>query len=122
MDHAYKRRIPTKQLSAMIAIGPPTNTDTSTWVSDNGASNYITNDLANLMVHDSYRGADKVVIGNGAGLPISHIGSSTFSHNFSAFKLSLSYIVLIFPLISSLFISLPMTITVFFVFFNDYFL
>ena len=78
MDHAYEGRVPTKQLSAMITTEPPTNIDASTWVADIGASNHITNDLANLTVHDSYRGADKVVVGNGAGLPISHIGSSTF--------------------------------------------
>jgi len=88
MDHAHERRVPTKQLSAMIAAGPPTNIDASTWVTYTGASNYITNDLANLMILDSYRGADKVTVGNGASLLISHIGSSTFLHNSSAFKFS----------------------------------
>jgi len=67
----------------------PINTDASTWVTDTGASNHITNDLANLTFHDSYRGADKVVVGNVVDLPISHIGSSTFSHNSFTFKLGL---------------------------------
>ena len=88
MGHAYEGCVPNKQLSAMIATGPPTNIDASTWVTNTGASNHITNDLANLTVHDSYHGVDKVDIVNGAGLPISHIGSSTFSHNSSTFKFS----------------------------------
>jgi len=101
MDHAYERRVPTKQLSVMIATGPPTNTDACTWVTDTGVSNNITSDLANLTVHDSYRGADKVVVGNGVGLPISHIGLSTFHITLLHLSFLISYIVLMFSLISS---------------------
>ena len=48
----------------------------SNWYPASGATNHVTNDLANLNIGVEYQGANQLVIGNGAGLPISHIGSS----------------------------------------------
>ena len=108
--------------SQPYATGPPTNIDASTWVTDTGASNHTTNNLANLTVHYSYHGADKVVVRNGVGLPISHIGLSTFLHNSSAFKFSN---ILHCPDISTNLLSVHQFThdnNCFFVFFHDFFL
>lgn len=39
------------------------------------ASYYITFDLNNIVIHFEYNGNDDIIIGNGANLPIFHIGS-----------------------------------------------
>ena len=43
---------------------------------DSGASHHITSDLQNLSVHSEYPGNDNIVIGDGNGIPITHIGST----------------------------------------------
>lgn len=43
------------------------------------ASHNITTDLSNLNIHSEYDGQDEVIIGNGIGLPVTHIGSMCFS-------------------------------------------
>ena len=45
------------------------------WLLDSAASHNITGDLSNLFVHSEYDGTDKVVLGDGSGLQVSHIGS-----------------------------------------------
>ncbi|KAL5729361.1 hypothetical protein ACHQM5_002330 [Ranunculus cassubicifolius] len=93
MNQAYEGRVPTQKLSVMAAISqsspsaPHTNTAT-TWVTYTGASIHITVDLANLVVHEDYHGKYQVVVGNGTGLQIAHIGSSSISHDSSSFKLN----------------------------------
>jgi gag-polypeptide of LTR copia-type/GAG-pre-integrase domain len=49
--------------------------DSSTWIVDSGSSHNVTNDVQNLNSFFSYKGTDKLHIGNGVGLEISHIGS-----------------------------------------------
>ena len=49
------------------------------WLLDSAASHNITGDLANLTVHSEYDGTDEVVIGDGSGLAVSHIGSLTLN-------------------------------------------
>ncbi|KAJ0020732.1 hypothetical protein Pint_31511 [Pistacia integerrima] len=39
----------------------------------------MTTDLSNLSIHSEYDGTDEVVIGDGSGLPVSHIGSLSFA-------------------------------------------
>ena len=87
MDHAYEGKIPTKQLAAMVATQTPTSNE-QTWYTDSGASTHITPNLANLSIHNDYDGKDQVTVGNGAGLKISHIGSSQVHNNSSNFHLS----------------------------------
>jgi len=48
------------------------------WLIDSAASHNITGDLTNLSVHSEYDGTDEVVIGDGSGLRVSHIGSLVF--------------------------------------------
>ena len=45
------------------------------WLLDSAASHNITGDLANLSVHSEYDGTDEVILGDGSGLAVSHIGS-----------------------------------------------
>ena len=47
------------------------------WLLDSAASYNITGDLKNLSIHSEYDGIDEVVIGDGSGLTVSHIGSLT---------------------------------------------
>lgn len=62
-----------------------------TWIVDIGASNHINADLLNLYVHDEYHGRDRVAVGNGSGLEITHIGSTNFDQNSK--KIHLNYIL-----------------------------
>ncbi|KAA8516120.1 hypothetical protein F0562_019299 [Nyssa sinensis] len=45
----------------------------SEWILDLGATHHVTTDLANFSLHSPYEGSDVVVVGNGAGLDITHI-------------------------------------------------
>ncbi|KAF5468576.1 hypothetical protein F2P56_012719 [Juglans regia] len=45
------------------------------WLINSAASHNITGDLSNLSIHSEYDGTDEVVLGDGTGLTISHIGS-----------------------------------------------
>ena len=70
----------------------PTSASTSTeWILDSGATNHVTTDLNNLSTFFNYDGNDMLQIGNGAGLPILHIGSSKLS--FSTHSISLTKIL-----------------------------
>ena len=42
---------------------------------DFAASHHITSDLTNLLIHSQYNGTDEVVIGDGSGLQVTHVGS-----------------------------------------------
>ena len=55
---------------------------------DFGASNYVTCDLKNMFLHLEYDGSDDIVIDNGIGLHITHIGFTTFSSPSSRFSQS----------------------------------
>ena len=49
---------------------------------DNGATNHITSDLNNLTIRSEYRSNDKLFVGNGDQLVISHVGHNKIrSHN-----------------------------------------
>jgi len=42
---------------------------------DTTTSHNITGDISNLSIHSEYDGTDEVILGNGSGLPVSHIDS-----------------------------------------------
>lgn len=48
------------------------------WFPDSGATHHITSDFSNLFQSHSYGGSSQVHMGNGQGLTINSIGSSTF--------------------------------------------
>ncbi|KAG7565206.1 Integrase catalytic core [Arabidopsis suecica] len=62
------------QPRANLAIG--SNYSPVNWLLDSGATHHITNDLANLSMHQPYNGGDDVLIGDGSPLTISHTGST----------------------------------------------
>ena len=58
------------------------------WYPDTGATSHMTADMPLLQQPQEYSGSDSVMVGNGAGLPISHT-SNIYFHSFgSQFKLS----------------------------------
>lgn len=44
-------------------------------------------DLSNLFIHFKYDGTNEVVIGDGSGLPVSHVGSLSFAYPNCVFHL-----------------------------------
>ncbi|KAK9182734.1 hypothetical protein WN944_025880 [Citrus x changshan-huyou] len=63
-----------RNMSAYMAT-PETVMDDG-WYLDSGATHHLTNDLNNLSISEPYEGNEKLIIGNGYGLTISHIGST----------------------------------------------
>ncbi|CAL9001359.1 unnamed protein product [Prunus brigantina] len=57
------------------------------WLIDSGASHHVTPNLANLSLHTNYEGPDSVVIGNGSGMGITHVGSTSLPTSSRAFSL-----------------------------------
>ncbi|KAH9717592.1 retrovirus-related pol polyprotein from transposon RE2 [Citrus sinensis] len=49
------------------------------WYLDNGATHHLTNNMENMHVRDEFNGNEKLIIGNGKGMSITPIGSTTFS-------------------------------------------
>ena len=45
------------------------------WLLDSAVSHNITGDLSNLSIHSEYDGTGEVILGDGSGLAVSHIGS-----------------------------------------------
>ncbi|KAF7827122.1 Retrovirus-related Pol polyprotein from transposon TNT 1-94 [Senna tora] len=52
------------------------------WYPDSGASSHVTADYTNLAESSDYNGGDQLIVGNGKGLTINHIGHSTIVSNF----------------------------------------
>ena len=65
----------------------------NSWFLDNGATHYITADNSNLASKNDYNDKEKLVIGNGFKLHISHIGNSKFLSNHSDKSLHLNNIL-----------------------------
>ena len=54
---------------------------------DSAASHNITSDLTNLSIHFEYDGQDEVVLGDGTGLQVANIDSTTISSLFCSLTL-----------------------------------
>lgn len=61
-----------------------------TWYSDSGVTNYITSDLSNLTNKIIYVGPDQIHIGDGIGLDIHRVGTSSFQSKFNSKVLTLN--------------------------------
>ena len=59
-------------------IASPSTIMDPSWYVDSGATNYIIDDMHNISHKSDYKGNDKLSVGNGAKLNISHIGSLLF--------------------------------------------
>ncbi|KAM1564853.1 hypothetical protein ACFX10_039076 [Malus domestica] len=71
----------TSQMTAMhvnSSSSTPTSNASSQqfWLTDSGATNHLTADLQNLSLATPFPSTETIQTANGAGLPISHIGSS----------------------------------------------
>jgi hypothetical protein len=74
MDFAFQGKHPPTKLAAMTFSSNASSSNC--WVSDTGATDHFTPDLANLQQARDYNGNDAVTVGNGQKLPITHIGNS----------------------------------------------
>ncbi len=63
-------------------VAQPPNSDPS-WYLDTTATSHMTADMPLLKQTQEYSGSDSVMVGNGAGLPISHTGNIYF-HSFGS--------------------------------------
>lgn len=68
---------PTASPQAFVAQPFSSSTPTE-WFLDSGASHHVTSNLNNLSSYIPYTGLDSLQIGNGTGMKIHHIGSSSF--------------------------------------------
>ncbi|KAH9671623.1 retrovirus-related pol polyprotein from transposon RE1 [Citrus sinensis] len=52
------------------------------WYLDSGATHHLTNNMANMHIREEFKGNDQLIIGNGQGLPITHVGNASlrFGH------------------------------------------
>ena len=94
------------------------DTHDNKWLIDSTASHNITGDLQNLSIHFEYDGIDEVLLGDGTGLTITHIGSLTLPKPTKTFHLH--DVFLIFTRISFQFITSP-NIIMFFLNFTHFF-
>jgi hypothetical protein len=66
-------KLPSPDFSANCAAS--SHGKNNRWLVDSAASHNMTTDLSSLSIHSEYDGTDEVVIGDGSGLPVSHVGS-----------------------------------------------
>ncbi|CAL1403686.1 unnamed protein product [Linum trigynum] len=59
----------------------------SPWLLDSAASHHVTSELGNLSLYSDYTGPDEILVGDGTGLQITHIGSTTLHNSSSYFHL-----------------------------------
>lgn len=83
----------TGQGSMYAMLTTPCTALDSNWYLDSGATNHVTPDPANLVHKTSYTGPEQIYIGDGAGLQISHIGSSSFTSQFNSKILTLNHLL-----------------------------
>ena len=74
MDESYYEEPSTTALAATTSYKVDPN-----WYLDTGATDHITSDLDRLAIRERYHGGEKVHVGNGTGLRISHIGHSSIN-------------------------------------------
>ena len=71
---------PTNQPSAMLtnSASHGNGQASSTWIPDSGASFHVTGESQHIKQFAHFDGPDQIFIGNGEGLSISSVGSSSF--------------------------------------------
>jgi hypothetical protein len=86
MNYSYQGRHPPTKLATM-ASATSYSPSTDCWISDTGATDHFTPDLANLPDSSLYNDPQLVSVGNGQQLPISHIGNAQLYTSTYLFKL-----------------------------------
>ena len=76
-DDSYE--LPQSDFSPAAMLATPSTSYDYNWYPDSGATNHITSAEDNLTMKQEFTGSEKVLLGNGMGLQISHIGCSFFS-------------------------------------------
>ena len=76
---------------------------------DAEASHHITFNLNNLLIHSEHNEGDDILLGDGRGSPITHIGSTSFKPPSKTFT-SMSFVLLSFTKTYSLFLNFANTI------------
>ncbi|KAJ4793674.1 hypothetical protein LUZ62_044920 [Rhynchospora pubera] len=67
-----------KSQSYQAYVAQPSNTiNSADWILDSGASHHVTDDINNLSSFYNYTSSDSLQIGDGSGLPIHHIGTTS---------------------------------------------
>ena len=80
ISHTIRRCCPTKKLfvsSTPIANLTITIINSTNWLLDIGTSHHVTYDLNIMSLNQTYEGLDEIVIGDGRGLTITHVGKTT---------------------------------------------
>ena len=72
---------PSNASSSQAFVASPSSVRDSAWYMDSGATNHVTAELSNLSIQNGYKGNEKLSVGNGSQLVISHIGSTLFLYN-----------------------------------------
>ena len=62
--------------SSQALVTTPSLPPDDAWYLDNGASHHTTPDVTAIDTKATYHGSNKLVVGNGSALPITHIGNS----------------------------------------------
>jgi transposase InsO family protein len=78
-------KMPSAEFTANCAVS--TQEKKQKWLVDSAASHNMTTDLSKLTINSEYDGTDEVVIGDGSGLPVSHIGSLSIASPNRVFQL-----------------------------------
>lgn len=64
------------------------------WYLDSGVTHHLTNNMANMNVREKFKGSYQLIIGNGQGLTITHIGDAYFSYKGSNIAYNHTHIAL----------------------------
>ncbi|XP_020968050.1 uncharacterized protein LOC110267213 [Arachis ipaensis] len=65
-------------------ITTPSTVQDPNWYPDSGATHHVTHDVQNLVEKAEYTGNEQVVIGDGSGLHIHHVGKMCFNTDLSS--------------------------------------
>jgi hypothetical protein len=89
MSFSEQTQPPQQQLSPQAYYTSPALPAEESWYPDTGATHHMKNTLQHLNVsHEDYHGQDQIRVGDGTGLPVSHIGSASLSLSRRTFVLN----------------------------------
>ncbi|KAL5735772.1 hypothetical protein ACOSP7_030228 [Xanthoceras sorbifolium] len=72
----YNQQVPAYNQPTSAFYATPETVANQSWYVDSGATNHIITDMNNLSMRSEYRGKEKLIVGDGNQLTISHIGDT----------------------------------------------